>query len=524
MSFKVFTSNINGMTNIIRGGRILDGNPIVGNPGDGEVLVFDTTNNTWIYTTVSGGGTGLTGPIGPTGPAGSFTGFTGPTGPQGPTGPDGSTGPQGATGPFGPTGPQGATGPSINCFDAIVSSELTPDGKTIFSSLTGALAAVNVNFTPSICVRDGSYFEDNLSLIEGTYIKLMSRATINLPGGFATPVFQAPTGSPGNAPPIVIEGPGQIFDVGKLFDGYELFLDSVYIRGDHMSVNTYTRLKIADCTIDLSVWTENSPVLYIQNNNANARDTGGTIGFTLDIGRNGSGGVSVSNSVINNNSLKAINITSTTSLSSTVISNNYISDKFNPNDGSINSTAGVWTDVNIEGNYIGADISLTDSCNGGVIDGNIVGRELTVGPSILFTAATNTIISNNNLETDINIGTIIDSSITDNILVKGILLSSGSVSGSLINNNKFIGIFLTGNIQVNGSLTNTNIGSNVLPGGISVAGTSGTSSITSNSISSIGLLDTAVTSGTNCIIGNCNDVVITGFTGTSGDFIASNKS
>ena len=83
------------------------------------------TEQSFVDTTVVGGGGGAAGPPGPAGPTGATgpagppgpTGATGaastvpgPTGPQGPIGLTGATGPQGPVGATGPQGPTGATG------------------------------------------------------------------------------------------------------------------------------------------------------------------------------------------------------------------------------------------------------------------------------------------------------------------------------------------------------------------------------------------------------------------------------
>ena len=99
-------------------------------PEDGDIIIFSSTQNEWVYNENEQGPTGPTGPTGPIGPTG-FTGYappgpagpgeTGPQGEQGPTGPQGEQGEQGPTGPMGggtpstegtgPTGPPGPQGP-----------------------------------------------------------------------------------------------------------------------------------------------------------------------------------------------------------------------------------------------------------------------------------------------------------------------------------------------------------------------------------------------------------------------------
>ena len=95
----------------------IQGIEIANDPSDGQTPVYNSSNDTITWTTVSGGGgAGSQGPQGPQGiqgPSGS-TGATGPQGPsgsQGPQGETGATGPQGIQGPSGSTGATGATGP-----------------------------------------------------------------------------------------------------------------------------------------------------------------------------------------------------------------------------------------------------------------------------------------------------------------------------------------------------------------------------------------------------------------------------
>lgn len=85
---------------------------------DGQVLAWDSLNNTWTPVAATEGPQGPIGPTGPQGPKGDTgatgaqgpQGVAGPIGPQGPAGPQGTTGATGATGAQGPQGPVGATG------------------------------------------------------------------------------------------------------------------------------------------------------------------------------------------------------------------------------------------------------------------------------------------------------------------------------------------------------------------------------------------------------------------------------
>lgn len=88
--------------------------PSTGNGGDaylinGDLYVWDSTNNTWVNAGNIQGPAGATGATGATGSIG-LTGATGATGPTGNDGAVGATGPTGATGSIGLTGATGATG------------------------------------------------------------------------------------------------------------------------------------------------------------------------------------------------------------------------------------------------------------------------------------------------------------------------------------------------------------------------------------------------------------------------------
>lgn len=76
-----------------------------GTPESGEILIYDSSINQWIFG--FGGSGGDRGPTGPTGSGGS----TGPAGSGGPTGSTGPTG-SGGIGSTGPTGSSGPTGPA----------------------------------------------------------------------------------------------------------------------------------------------------------------------------------------------------------------------------------------------------------------------------------------------------------------------------------------------------------------------------------------------------------------------------
>lgn len=88
------------------------GVPVVGDPQDGDIVVFRVDPHGNVLYMTSGGPPadylGITGPTGPggrgpTGPPGADSTVTGPTG-AGPTGPSGDNGERGDTGPTGPRG------------------------------------------------------------------------------------------------------------------------------------------------------------------------------------------------------------------------------------------------------------------------------------------------------------------------------------------------------------------------------------------------------------------------------------
>jgi len=111
---------------------------------NGQVLGWNSTNNTWQPVAASSGPIGPIGPTGPQGPQGLTgpqgpigtqgpQGTTGAIGPQGPAGADGATGPAGPKGDQGDPGPQGATG---------ATGAQGPAGATGATGQTGATGAI----------------------------------------------------------------------------------------------------------------------------------------------------------------------------------------------------------------------------------------------------------------------------------------------------------------------------------------------------------------------------------------------
>jgi lysophospholipase L1-like esterase len=119
MSFKINNSVVagsvtvgGGSANIFNANKLQNTNITeLSSITDGNVLVWNTSENKWILGTGGSGGNGSTGSTGPTGVQGN-TGPTGIQGNTGPTGIQGNTGPTGAQGNTGPTGIQGNTGPT----------------------------------------------------------------------------------------------------------------------------------------------------------------------------------------------------------------------------------------------------------------------------------------------------------------------------------------------------------------------------------------------------------------------------
>jgi hypothetical protein len=158
--------------------------PATGAAGDaylinGDLYVWDVTNNNWTNAGSIQGPTGATGATGTAGATGS-TGATGATGTAGAAGPTGATGATGATGvgvagATGPTGATGATGATgIGTVGATgATGPIGPTGATGATGVTGTTGATGQQGIPGLSgLSDYGIFED--------------RKTSGIPGGTST--------------------------------------------------------------------------------------------------------------------------------------------------------------------------------------------------------------------------------------------------------------------------------------------------------------------------------------------------